>query len=317
MGVVTQGVSMMSSSSVAYGCRRTEKEWQLDHDEAWDKLKIMSVVDEGVLSGAMTPLLDPVGSSPCSSVYPEQERPACPFDLELITEEAEKVRSMTPDPDSGCGQAFGTLPGARLSCFEGGTPMLMERGLSGCLVDDNEDTCPVDPIADDLSLQTAPATTPSFDWLTLLHESVPAGPSGPRLKTPTRLCGSKRSQSDNPPPLPPSSRLVSRLGWNFPGQMSPRYLYLKLDKFLRSCSDCKEIDAAAAEYEITGLYQPEGLPNVHGFCRFELNLFETDVGTRVQSKRSGGDSFVYHELVRQIGTMLDQEIGSYNETAVE
>ena len=79
----------------------------------------------------------------------------------------------------------------------------------------------------------------------------------------------------------------------------------------------EELDAAAAEYEITGLYQPEGLSNIHGFCLFELNLLETDVGTRVQSKRSGGDSFVYHELVRQIGTMLDQEIGSYNETAVE
>merc|ERR1712093_434809 len=140
----------------------------------------MSVVDDGVLSGAMTPLLGAVDSSPCSSAHPEKERSACPFDLELITEEAEKVRSMTPSPDSG--EAFESLPGARLSCFEGEMPMREERILQRCHVDDNGDTCPADPIADDFPAQTAQATTPSFDWLALLHESVPAGPSETRLK---------------------------------------------------------------------------------------------------------------------------------------
>ena len=92
--------SRLFSMTSSHSSRRTENEWQLDHDEAWDD----GVGDDGVLSGAMTPLLGAVDSSPCSSAYPEKERSACPFDLELIiTEEVEKVRSMK------------SLPGARLS----------------------------------------------------------------------------------------------------------------------------------------------------------------------------------------------------------
>ena len=282
--------------------KRTETEWQQDVDEAWGKLKAITIVNDDVLSGTLTPSTDSMSSLNNPAAFPEETQPACPFDL--VTEEAESSSTCTPPSLGilGCGEAFESLPWYRLANSVAETPLVLKECDPELDLDDEDH----EHSGGASVVRAAPATVLPFDWLALLHESVP-------LKSSTRLCGSKRSQSclDTPPPLSCASRPVSQLGWSFSGQISPRYLYLKLSNFFRSCPGCTEVDGAAAEYELTGLYKPLGTPDIEGFCRFQLNLFKADFGTCVQSKRSCGDSFVYLMLVRRIGTLLG-EIGSHD-----
>ena len=282
--------------------KRSEDEWQKDVDDARSKMRAITIDD--VLSGALTPLMDSMSSLSNPATFPQK---TWPF-VDLVTEEDERSSACTP-PSPGilwCSEAFHSLPGCRLANSVVETPLVLkECDPEPDLADEEHEHSGGASV-----VRAAPATVPPFDWLALLHESVPP-------KSSTRLCGSKRSHSclDTPPPLLCASQSVSRLGWSFSGQISPRYLYLKLSDFLRSCPGCTEADGAAAEYELTGLYKPLGTPDIEGFCRFQINLFEADFGTCVQSKRSGGDSFVYLMLVRRIGTLLG-EIGSHNSDGV-
>jgi len=215
---------------------------------------------------------------------------------------------------------------------------LLNTGLSGSLSEFCLDSNPRSP-------QT-PAPSASDDWMTYVKgvESE----AGSDAEVPS--CGQKRSASfldegthtgPAPPRFPCASRRVSRLGWSLPRHVDPKFVFRKVDKFLRDTGCCEELSKSLADYEISGLYQlrlQNELDCVQGFCRFRLNFFmlddsssATDVaspgtststdlnpdvasshksaGTHLQCMRALGDSFVYHNLVRKLGRHLSTNLG--------
>lgn len=219
----------------------------------------------------------------------------------------------------------------------------MNTGLSG----------PLSEFCLDSNLHS-PAPSAPDDWMTYVKgaESTPSE-AGSDAEVPS--CGQKRSASfldegthswPELPRFPCASRRVSRLGWSLPRRVDPKYVFRKLDKFLRDSGCCEELNKCPADYEISGLYQlrPKNeLDCVRGFCRFRLNFFMLDdmlcavdaespstsantsasmnlnleppssnknAGTHVQCMRALGDSFVYHDLVRKLGRHLSTDLGS-------